>query len=295
MENYSALKGKGYIYLIMVTMLYNALFIVLIKITNSYELDTFLKAAFVIVNIYQLYYIFLSLTLKYTIDNKNIKIIAVWGLKKIIIPIENIQGYNKSSGNIKGVKIYGYGRNNFALCKSIVDKIGFASMYATSNKNIFYLKTEDICYGVSPENYVEFEKSLNNLKIALTTWQYKRNRNYNLHKDKKFIIPFILATLVIIVLTLNPFILYLTNKLPDLMPLNFDAQFLPIKIGNGKQFAFKQMMYGVLNMALLFCMYYASYFYAKYDKKSSYKFIYIVLIVSSIFLFMQFKTLATFR
>ncbi len=295
MERYKALKGNSLLYLIMVTLLYNALFIVIIKITNSYELDTFLKAAFVIVNIYQLYYIFLSQTLNYTIDDKNIKITAVWGLKKIVIPTESIQGYNKSSGSIRGVKIYGYGKNTFALCKSIVDKIGLSSMYATSNKNIFYLKTDDISYGISPENYDEFERKLNSLNISLTNWKYSRNKNYNLHKDKKFIIPFILATIVIVVLTINPFILYLTNKLPSIMPLNFDANFMPLKNGNGKQFAFKQMMYGVLNMALLFFMYYASYFYAKYDKKSSYKFIYIVLFISSIFLFMQFKTLAAFR
>jgi len=72
------------------------------------------------------------------------------------------------------------------------------------------------------------------------------------------------------------------------MPLNFDAKFNPIKIGTGKQFAFTQMIYGVLNMALLFCMYYASYFCAKYDRKSAYKYIYLALIVAMIFLIMQF-------
>jgi hypothetical protein len=83
--------------------------------------------------------------------------------------------------------------------------------------------------------------------------------------------------------------------IPNNMPLNFDAKFNPIKMGTSKQFAFTQMIYGVLNMALLFCMYYASYFCAKYDRKSAYKFIYLSLIVAMIFLIMQFKILINFR
>lgn len=85
-------------------------------------------------------------------------------------------------------------------------------------------------------------------------------------RTKKFLIPFLISSIIIIIMTLNPLILYLCNKLPLSIPLKFNAGFKPILFGSGKQFAFKQMVYGVLNMALLFCMYYAAYFYAKYDK-----------------------------
>jgi len=81
------------------------------------------------------------------------------------------------------------------------------------------------------------------------------------------------VSIIILTLTLNPFILYLKHGIPDIMTLSFDANFSPIKMGTSKQFAFTQMVYGVLNMALLFCMYYASYFCAKYDRKSAYKYI----------------------
>ena len=75
------------------------------------------------------------------------------------------------------------------------------------------------------------------------------------------------------------------------MPLSFNSNFEPARYGTGKQFAFKQMIYGVLNMAILFCMYYASYFYAKYDRKSANKFIYVSFIVSIVFFLFQLRTI----
>lgn len=79
------------------------------------------------------------------------------------------------------------------------------------------------------------------------------------------------------------------------MPLNFNSNFIAIEYGTGKQFAFNQMMYGIFSMAILFCMYYASYFYAKYDKKYSKRFIYISLGISLILLLIQIKILYTFN
>jgi hypothetical protein len=79
------------------------------------------------------------------------------------------------------------------------------------------------------------------------------------------------------------------------MPMSFDSKFTAIQFGTGKQFAFKQMVYGLFNMAILFCMYYAAYFCAKYDRKSSYKFIYISLILTLALLTIQIKILVTFR
>ncbi len=76
--------------------------------------------------------------------------------------------------------------------------------------------------------------------------------------------------------------------------MSFNSAFNPIKMGTGKQFAFKQAIYGVLNMAILFCMYYAAHFHAKYDKKSAKTYIYVSLFIAIVFFLMQFKTLANF-
>jgi len=234
-------------------------------------------------------------SLKCTFNEENLVIYAIGSLKKIIVPLNEIEGYTMSTGTIKGVKLNGIATNSFALGRFVIDKIGISRMFVTDNKNIVYLKTKDMNYGLSPENYEKFEETLIGHDVHRVEWKYKVNNSYNLHKDKYFIFPLMIVSIIILILTLNPFILYLKHMIPNTMPLNFDANFTPIKMGTGKQFAFTQMIYGVLNMALLFCMYYASYFCAKYDRKSAYKFIYMSLFVAMIFLIMQFKILINFR
>lgn len=289
MKSYKAAKSRGIGYVLLLTLIYNAFIIFLLFYINSYVLSSLLKAIIIIFNIYQLYYILLNISLNYIFYDNEIIISGIFGLKKIHIPLDSIRAYGKYSGNIKGIQLYGYGKNKFAFGKSFIDKIGFTDMFVPASDNILYLKTDDMVYGIAPDKCNEFESSLISRSIENKPWVYKVNKNINFHNDKKFMIPFLLDSIIILYITLNPFILYLFDKLPEKMPLKFDAAFNAIKFGTGKQFAFKQMVFGLLNMALLFCMYYASYIYARYDKKSAYKFIYISMIVAVLFLIMQIR------
>ena len=295
MDSYISKQGRGLGFMLLTTILYNILILILLKFTNSYIVASLLKLILVSCNIYQIYYMLLYSSLKCTIDDENLKISAIGALKRVIVPLKEIEGYTTSTGTIKGVKLYGIASNSFAMGRFVIDKIGTSRMFVTDNKNIFYIKTKHMSYAVSPLDYRKFEETLICHDVQQVEWKYKVNNSYNLHKDKRFMLPLIIVSIIILVLTLNPFILYLKQSLPNTMPLNFDARFNPIKIGTGKQFAFTQMIYGVLNMALLFCMYYASYFCAKYDRKSAYKYIYLSLIVAAIFLIMQLKILINFR
>ncbi|MBZ9688150.1 PH domain-containing protein [Clostridium estertheticum] len=295
MDSYISKGGRGLGYIILMTALYNILILILLKFTDSYIVASLLKLILVSLNIYQIYFMLLYSSLKCTIDDKNFAIYAIGSLKKVIIPLNEIEGYTMSSGTIKGIKLNGIAASNFAMGRFVIDKIGISRMFVTDNKNVFYLKTQHMNYAVSPVDYEKFEGALVNHNVNRVEWKYKVNNSYNLHKDKHFIIPLMIVSILTLILTLNPFILYLKHMIPNSMPLNFDANFYPIKMGTDKQFAFTQMIYGVLNMALLFCMYYASYFSAKYDRKSAYKFIYLSLIVAMIFLIMQFKILINFR
>ncbi len=295
MDSYISKVGRGLGFIILMTALYNILILILLKFTNSYIVASLLKLILVSCNIYQIYYMLLYSSLKCTIDDQSIGIYAIGSLKKVILPLNEIEGYTMSSGIIKGIKLNGIAASNFAMGRFVIDKIGMSRMFVTNNEKIFYLKTQNMNYAVSPVEYEKFEKDLEGHNVNKVEWKYKVNNSYNLHKDKHFILPLMIVSVVTLILTFNPFILYLKHMIPNSMPLNFDANFNPIKMGTGKQFAFTQMIYGVLNMALLFCMYYASYFSAKYDRKSAYKFIYMSLIVAMIFLIMQFKILINFR
>ncbi|MBC2579227.1 PH domain-containing protein [Clostridium sp. DJ247] len=295
METYKSTKGLGIYSILGITILYNTLLIALFFLINSYEISILLKVAIVIFNIYQIYYILIYSSLSFFMDKDNLYITSVLGLKKIKIPFNCIQGYRRDFGYIKGVRLSGYGKNNFAIGRSIIDKIGNTYMFVTSTKNVIYIKTDETSYGISPENIDDFEKKLNENNISYLNWDYKINKGINIYKDKRFYIPLIIVTIITLLVTLNPIVLYLYHKLPPMMPLSFNSQFIAIKFGTGKQFAFKHMFYGILNMAVLFCMYYAAYFCARYDRKSAYKFIYIPLILSTVFLIMQIRILVTFR
>ncbi|MCB2292577.1 PH domain-containing protein [Clostridium algoriphilum] len=295
MEDYTTKRGHGLGFMLLMTALYNILILILLKFTNSYIVDNLLKLLLVFCNLYQIYYILLFESLKCTFNNENLMIHAIGSLKKVIIPLKEIEGYTTTTGTIKGVRLYGVATSNFALGKFVIDKIGLSRMLVTDNKNIFYIKTNNMSYAISPLEHEKFEETLISRQIEKIEWRYKVNNSYNLHKDNHFRIPFMVVSVIILILTLNPLILYLQNGIPNVMPLSFDAKFKPIKMGTGQQFAFTQMVYGVLNMALLFCMYYASYFCAKYDRKSAYKYIYVSLIVAILFLIMQFKILINFR
>ena len=295
MDSYGSKRGYGLVLMLLTTALYNILLLILLNFNNSYIVANLLKLLLISCNIYQAYYILLFASLKCSIDEENFKIYAIWSLKKVIIPLNEIEGYFMSTGKIKGVKLNGIAASGFVMGRFVIDKMGMARMFVTDNKNVVYIKTKHMNYAVSPLNYKKFEEDLIYHDIHVAQWKYKVSNSYNLHKDKYFIVPLMIVSIIILILTLNPLILHLKNAIPDIMPLNFDAQFKPIKMGTGKQFAFTQMLYGVLNMALLFCMYYASYFCAKYDRKSAYKYIYLSLVVALIFLIMQFKILINFR
>jgi hypothetical protein len=291
MKVFKAAKGKGITYIIATTLIYNIIILLMLKYSNSYELSTLLELGIVVIDLYFLYYTFLYVPAKYIIDDNALIIKSIGGLKKIKITISDIETFNKASGNIKGVKLSGYAKNSFAFGKSLIDKLGTIKMFVTSNKNIVYIKTKDENYGISPENFDEFVAILKEHELEISSWQNIVNRDFVLYKEKRFIIPLFIVSIVILILTFNPFIMYLRNSLPAKMPLKFNGNFTPVKFGTGKQFAFKQMAYGLMNMAILFCMYYASYFYAKYDKKMAFKFIYVALAVAVAFLFMQIRIL----
>lgn len=294
MNKFKPIKGAGLFSIITNSLLYNAIVIITILLVDSYEIVELLKLCVIGLNIYLIYYILMYITMEYSIDDEKIYINSIFGLKKVSIPINTIQYYRKDSGYIKSIRVSGFSKYYYAIGRNIIDKIGNTYMYVSSNKNIIYLKTDKINYGISPKNMDEFEQKLKERNILESNWNYKISKNTNIFKNKKYLYPFIIVTIVTIIITLNPLVLYLCNELPEKMPLLFNAKFTPLTFGTGKQFAFKQMIYGALNMVILFCMYYVSYFYSKYDKNYAYKFLYIPLILSILFLIMQIRILCVY-
>lgn len=283
-------KSRNLYYILATFILYEIIILFVLSFANSYVLSLLLKILLIVITIYQLYHIFMFTSLSYEFDDDNLYITSI--VKKIKLPFSTIEGYNIQSGKIKGMRLSGIGTNNFALGRFVIKKIGTTYMYVTGNKKILYLKAGESNYAVSPIEIEEMTRILNSNNVCSLEWEHKWDKSVHLHKEKSFMVPFITVSILIFIITLNPFILYLFDKLPTKMPLSFDASFLPVDYGTGKQFAFNQMIYGVLNMAVLFCMYYAAHFYAKYDKKMANSFIYASLLIAVAFLILQLRILS---
>ncbi|HEY5563005.1 MAG TPA: PH domain-containing protein [Clostridiaceae bacterium] len=292
MRTFKSEAGLGFIYISLLTISFDVLLLFIMNLSNSYVINSLLKLTLIIFNLYQAYYLLIVATIKYIIFDEGILVSSIFGFKKTKILFSQIQAYKKGNRWIKGVKLSGYGNNSFAIGRTVIDLIGTTYMYVTSSKKLLYFKTPAINYAISPKKLQQFVVILEEKGIEENEWVNFGPKKVHLYKDINFIVPFLLSSLFISIMLLNPFILYLLGRLPVKMPLTFDAAFIPLKYGTGKQFALNQMAYGILNMAMLFCMHYASYFYYKYDKKSSYKFIYISLFISFLFLLIQFRILA---
>jgi hypothetical protein len=289
MITFKAEKGWNLYYILATFILYEILILLGLKLSDSYILSLLLKILFAVTTIYQLYYIIVFISVSYKFDDENVYITSL--LRKITIPIKTIEGYKIESGKIQGIRLSGVGTNSFALGRFVVKKIGTTHMYVTGNHKLLYIKAGDNNFAISPVRIEDITKVLNENNINSIEWEHEWGKAIHLHKEKSFMLPFIINSVIVSFITLNPFVLYLMNKLPDKMPLSFDASFFPVDFGSGKQFAFNQMIYGVLNMAVLFCMYYAAHFYAKYDKRMANRFIYISLLIAAAFLLIQIRIL----
>lgn len=272
---------------IMTLIALNIFGVIIIYLMDSYLMLSLTKMVLILCNIYFIYHIGVWFSVKYEITGEEVKIIAWGGIKKVNLKIKDIESFVVKQGKIKGIGLSGVSSNKFSIGRIAVQGLGTTRMFVTDNENIIYLKTEEMNYGISPKSCKEFEAALQELGVQNREWKKEYNKVHGLYKEKKFMIPMIITSVILIVITFMPIILYVLNKLPDIMPLAINSTMSVAKVGTDKQFAFSQMLYGVLNMAIFFCMYYAAHFCAKYDKKAAYRYIYVALFVAATFFYLQ--------
>lgn len=289
------IRGAATIYMFSIALITNVVIGLLFFLVNTYLLSTILMVTLVVVDLYFLYYFFLDLTMKYTLIDNHIIIRSFWNLKKVDVDFNELEGYMITTKEpIHGVKLAGVGNSKFSYGRDIIDKIGTVRMFVSSEKSTLFFKTKKMCYAISPEQIEPIQEALINCNIPNYIDEHNEDSKVELHKDKKFLIILSMVALIIVLMIILPSILYLRGSLPVNMPLSFDAAFIPIEYGTAKQFVFKQMVYGVLNMVILFCMYYAAYFCAKYDRKTAYRYIFVSLIIVMVFFVIQVRVLTRF-
>ncbi|HHD2752501.1 TPA: PH domain-containing protein [Clostridium perfringens] len=294
MAKFKARRGQGVLEVLAYFLLGNALLAILNDIMNGYlERNLVIVASFVYSTIC-IYYILLDLSLAYEVNDDYIEINCFKGLKKLRINFKDINGFLEQDNFINGFKLSGFGKHKYCFGRCVVHNVGLARMFVTSGKRVIYIHTEDISYGLSPDEFEKFKELIISKGIKEESFKVKINNAREIIKDKGFYIPFIITSLIVLAIILIPSILYLSGIMPDKMPIDFNAHFIPCTFGSAKDFAGRQIIYGIMNMILLVCIYYASHFCAKYDKKLAQRYIYVSLIISLVFLISQIQTLLNY-
>lgn len=288
-------KGIGINHLIFTTVSFDFIILFLVYYLNNYLLLYLLSAIFVIFTIHQLYYLLLASTVKSYILEQNFIISSCFELKKKIIKLDQITEIKKCSDKINGTMLGGFGKKSFAFGKCYLTNVGTVRMFISNNNNTIIISTNSEKFAISPKENHEFYKLLSEKIKNNNNITTKVEMMNSIHKDKYFLVPFFISSALIIIYIVRPSILYITGELYGVnLPIAFNDEFIPVKWGTAKEFISHQLMYGGANMALLFCLYLTTQIYSKYDRKASYKYIYISLIIALIFFLIQNKILNSF-
>ncbi|MEG0132495.1 MAG: PH domain-containing protein [Clostridium sp.] len=292
MNSFDANKKMEIIPTILTIVALNIVGFLTIYLLDSYLILTLIKTILLICNIFYLYHIGVWFTVKYQVSQSEIKISCIGGLKKVTLPIGIVESYTVGEGKIKGIALSGMTANKIAIGRIAIKDLGTTRLFVTNTSRIIYLKTKDpgdVNYAISPKDFEGFQVRLRECGIGKTPWIKSYNKVPKLYKERKFMITLFITSAIVLIITFTPLMLYILNELPDVMPLVMNGAGKAVEVGTDKQFAFSQMTYGLLNMAVLFCMYYAAHFCAKYDKKAAFRYMYISLFVAIVFLGLQIK------
>lgn len=293
MNSFKARRGRAGLEILGYLILCDTLMFIILKLIDGYMESKIITFGIVFFTVWCLYYIVLDLSLKYIFYGDRVVISSFGGIKKVEVKFSDINGLLVRDDVIDGFKLFGVGKDKYAFGRMVVKGVGATRAFITSSTKVIYLHTEKFSYAISPKDTDTALTILFDKNIPIQEFETKVNTR-ELFKDKKFLTPFVLTTMVISVMILVPFILYLTGRLPSEMPLSFDTRFNVVVMGAGKEFAVKQMVTGIYNIIILICMYYTSYFAAKYDKKLAIRFIYIAFIISLLFEFLQLQILINY-
>ncbi|MGL5575615.1 MAG: PH domain-containing protein [Sarcina sp.] len=293
MISFKARRGRASFEILGYLILCDTLMFIILKLVDGYVESKIITFGIIFFTIWCLYYIVLDLSLKYIFYGDKIIISSFGGLKKVEIEILDINGLLVRDDIIDGFKLLGVGKDKYAFGRMVVKGVGATRAFITSSTKVIYLHTEKFSYAISPKDVDTVLTILFDKNIPIQEFETKVN-NRELFKDKKFLTPFVLTTIIISIMIVVPFILYLAGCLPLEIPISFDTSFSVVTMGTGKEFAIRQMITGICNIIILICMYYTSYFAVKYDKKLAIRFIYIAFIISLLFEILQLQILINY-
>ncbi|MFZ2257448.1 MAG: PH domain-containing protein [Clostridiaceae bacterium] len=203
-----------------ILLLVDAVIIALFISMGSARIKGMLTFVFLLINLYGGYFLMLSITLKYTLSDKELTITGVYGLKKIQIPVAEILSWSRKISLLENLGM-GFATARFALGKGFDNTGEQAELFITSSKKVIYLKTNRGNYGISPEKVDEFVVQLKELGIAqqmgMERHYLKSDQNRGHGALNQLTLYCILLTAILLMI---PLAMYVSGLLPDLVQVS---------------------------------------------------------------------------
>jgi len=282
--DYTPEKNNIRILIMLGLLLFDLIIIALFVIATSMSIRGLLVFLFLLLNVYGAYILVLLMSLKFRLTDQQFTISGAFDLKKIQIPVTEIQCWSRRITLLENVGTSLH-TARFALGKGLDSNGESADLFITSSKKAVFLKTKQGNYGISPEEADAFVEQLKELGIPQRTGNERSFMNADNNDGRA---PMNQLTryciLLTVILLLLPVVMYFLNLLPEWVPVSMN-QYIT-RIAYLESVIFK----GLLALVTITVTYGIIFLLSSTDGKFYYRIMFVPLVFVVVLLFLEINT-----
>lgn len=282
--DYTPEKNNIRILIMLGLLLFDLIIIALFVIATSMSIKGLLVFLFLLLNVYGAYILVLLMSLKFRLTDQLFTISGAFDLKKIQIPVTEIQCWSRRITLLENVGTSLH-TARFALGKGLDSNGESADLFITSSKKAVFLKTKQGNYGISPEEADAFVEQLKELGIPQRTGNERSFMNADNNDGRA---PMNQLTryciLLTVILLLLPVVMYFLNLLPEWVPVSMN-QYIT-RSAYLESVIFK----GLLALVTITVTYGIIFLLSSTDGKFYYRIMFVPLVFVVVLLFLEINT-----
>lgn len=282
--DYTPEKNNIRILIMLGLLLFDLIIIALFVIATSMSIKGLLVFLFLLLNVYGAYILVLLMSLKFRLTDQQFTISGAFDLKKIQIPVTEIQCWSRRITLLENVGTSLH-TARFALGKGLDSNGESADLFITSSKKAVFLKTKQGNYGISPEEADAFVEQLKELGIPQRTGNERSFMNADNNEGRA---PMNQLTryciLLTVILLLLPVVMYFLNLLPEWVPVSMN-QYIT-RSAYLESVIFK----GLLALVTITVTYGIIFLLSSTDGKFYYRIMFVPLVFVVVLLFLEINT-----
>lgn len=282
--DYTPEKNNIRILIMLGLLLFDLIIIALFVIATSMSIKGLLVFLFLLLNVYGAYILVLLMSLKFRLTDQQFTISGAFDLKKIQIPVTEIQCWSRRITLLENVGTSLH-TARFALGKGLDSNGESADLFITSSKKAVFLKTKQGNYGISPEEADAFVEQLKELGIPQRTGNERSFMNADNNDGRA---PMNQLTryciLLTVILLLLPVVMYFLNLLPEWVPVSMN-QYIT-RSAYLESVIFK----GLLALVTITVTYGIIFLLSSTDGKFYYRIMFVPLVFVVVLLFLEINT-----